>query len=157
MTITDSNLKISWLLWIRLVWTLRKRGANRRESGAFLLGPLSGGRANHFICYDDLDPNCLDTGIIRFDGSGYVHLWKACSQKKLKVIADVHTHPSGWTGQSEADRTHPMVAQKGHLAMILPHYAQTTLLSKKGASLYQYLGDNTWKTLAMGNIQRTIF
>ena len=134
-------------MWLRLVRQLRLRGQGVRESGAFLLGSARGGPVRGFICYDDLDPHCLDSGIIRFDGRGFVPLWKHCSEKKLKVLADVHTHPSGWTGQSEADRTHPMIAQAGHLALILPHYATKSWFGPQGAGFYRYLGNERWETL----------
>lgn len=157
MNIMAPKLRIPVVAWLRLVWQLRKRGHGRRESGAFLLGPSSGGVISGFICYDDLDPRCLDTGIIRFDGRGYVPLWTHCSERKLKVVADVHTHPEGWTGQSEADRTHPMVAQVGHLALILPHFAQDSWFGPKGAGFFRYLGEERWETLPIQSLKLSIF
>lgn len=151
------ELEISRALWLRLVWQLRRRGGGKRESGAFLLGPTEGGRISSFICYDDLDPRCLHTGIIRFDGSGYVPLWKRCAERRLKVVADVHTHPTSWTGQSTADEAHPMVAQSGHLALILPSYAQRSWSGLKGAGFYRYLGQGGWETLSTAALKLTIF
>lgn len=147
------ELSISWVLWLRLVWQLRRRGGGRRESGAFLLGRSSERVIRSFICYDDLDPHCLDTGIIRFDGRGFVPLWKLCAERKMKVLGDVHTHPDRWTGQSEADRTHPMVAQVGHRALILPHYAQHLWLGPKGAGFFRYLGNGRWETLPIAELK----
>jgi len=152
-----SELQISWITWLRLIWNLRNRGSGVRESGAFLLGPKGGGKISSFICYDDLDSKCLDSGIIRFDGSGYVPLWKQCGSRNLKVLADVHTHPSAWTDQSEADRNHPMVAQTGHLAIILPHYSECSWFGPKGAGFYRYLGNRRWATLPVKNLKITIF
>lgn len=157
MTTMVPDLRISWLTWLRLVWRLRQRGRGVRESGAFLLGPKDGGRVSEFVCYDDLDPNSLDTGIIRFDGSGYVPLWNYCSKRNLKVVADVHTHPGVWTDQSEADRNHPMVAQCGHLALILPNYSQHSWFGLKGAGFYRYLGDGHWETLSTRAFGITLF
>ncbi len=152
-----SELRIPWILWLRLIWQLRKRGEGRRESGAFLLGPGCRGRVSDFLCYDDLDSRCLDRGIIRFDGRGYVPLWKYCSDHKLKVIADVHTHPSTWTAQSEADRSHPMVAQSGHTALILPCYARRSWFGPKGAGLFRYLGGGHWETLSTSSLHLSLF
>ena len=152
-----TELSISRLMWLRLSWRLRQRGGGERESGAFLLGPKSGGRVTGFICYDDLDPRCLDTGIIRFDGRGYVSLWKACAERKLKVVADVHTHPGDWTEQSEADRTHPMIAQLGHLALILPNFAQHSLFGPNGAGFFRYRGDGRWETMPPSSLRLTLF
>ncbi len=157
MNTLESNLKISRLTWLRLVWQLRRRGGGHRESGAFLLGPRAGGMVTSFVCYDDLDPRSLDSGIIRFDGSGYVHLWKMCSERKLKVVADIHTHPGKWTDQSDADINHPMVAQKGHLALILPDYAQHSWSGSRGAGFFRYHGDGDWETLTLESMNLTLF
>jgi hypothetical protein len=62
----------------------------------------------------------------------------------LAVVADVHTHPTEWTGQSHSDRTHPMVAVKGHIALILPDYAAPNSLPLNGASVYEYEGSHKW-------------
>lgn len=153
----ECELRLPFFLWFRLVWKLRQRGGGVRESGAFLLGPRSGGQVSDFICYDDLDPRSLDTGIIRFDGAGFVALWNYCGKRKLKVVGDVHTHPSTGTRQSEADRTHPMVAQSGHLALILPSYAQHLWFGPTGAGFYRYLGDGRWKTLPVQSLKITLF
>ena len=53
------KLSLSVWLWSRLLGDLRRRGAGRRESGAFLLGRSDGprGRITTYLCYDDLDPD----------------------------------------------------------------------------------------------------
>jgi len=58
------NLRIPWFVWWPLIRELKRRGGGRRESGAFLLGSSGTQQVTHFICYDDLDPTTLDTGII---------------------------------------------------------------------------------------------
>jgi hypothetical protein len=138
-------LNISSLMWWRLVRQLRGRGNGERESGAFILGKSDSRRASSFICYDDLDHEALRSGIITFHARGFARLWDICQAENLRVLADVHAHPSEWTGQSESDRTHPMVAQPGHLAIILPDFAQGNSFSLRGAGIYQYLGDHRWK------------
>jgi proteasome lid subunit RPN8/RPN11 len=141
-----NKLKIQILLWRRLLHQLRRRGSGERESGAFLLGKPGASRISRFICYDDLDETALETGIITFHAVGFVRLWEICETESLKVLADVHTHPSAWTGQSESDRTHPMIAMAGHVAVILPHFAQRTKSTLNGAGVYEYLGNHEWKT-----------
>ena len=152
----NHNLKIPLLLWMRLLHELRQRSGNGRESGAFLLGKTGSNKITRFICYDDLDPKSLDRGIITFDGSYYILLWKLCNKFKLKVLADVHTHPSSWTGQSHTDKTHPMIAQKGHFAIIIPNYASKRLISLAQIGIYEYLGDHTWKTCSKGKLKFTL-
>lgn len=138
-------LKIHVLVWRHLLKELRKRGRGVRESGAFLLGKPGSRRVSRFVCYDDLDETALDAGIIMVHATGFVRLWEICRRESLKVLADVHTHPSDWTGQSESDRTHPMVASPGHIAMILPNFAKPNRRALRGASVYEYLGDHRWQ------------
>lgn len=139
-------LKLPLSLMWRLLREIRRRGRGRRESGAFLLGSAGQMKVSRFICYEDLDPHALDTGIISFDGSGYVPLWQLCREQKLRVLADVHTHPGDWTDQSGSDRTHPMISQEGHVALIVPRYAADTLPSLHGIGIHEYLGDHQWRT-----------
>jgi len=140
-----SQIKISALTWYRLMRALRIRGNGVRESGAFLLGRQGTSKITDFICYDALDPHCLDTGIIQFDGSGYVPLWEHCERQSLQVLADTHTHPGSWTGQSELDQTNPMIVTKGHIALIIPTYAQNRMQGLKGVGIYEYLGAHKWR------------
>jgi proteasome lid subunit RPN8/RPN11 len=139
------RLSCSWLLWHRLLTGLRQRGHHySRESGAFLLGERRGNRVRvlQFVLYDDLDPECLDTGIVRFDGRHFGKLWDLCRQRNLTVVADVHTHP-GCSGQSDSDRAHPMISRAGHIALIMPRFAAAPIqISEVG--IYRYEGAKHW-------------
>lgn len=149
------ELSCSWLLWRRLVHGLRQRGnQGRRESGAFLLGRRSGNRARvvDYVLYDDLDPDCLSTGIVRFDGRFFGPLWNMCEGRGLEVVADVHTHP-GCSSQSESDRAHPMIARCGHIALILPHFA-TPAPCRKDIGIYRYLGGRKWAAIPRARRRR---
>lgn len=133
-------------LWENLRRTLAARGGGVRESGAFLLGrPGRSGRGMiaDFVPYDDLDPHCLDSGIIRFSGSGYGPLFAICREKGLGVLADIHTH-QGDAYLSGADRDHPMMSQRGHVAIIMPGYALRRVPMYK-LGLYCYQGRKTWQ------------
>jgi proteasome lid subunit RPN8/RPN11 len=138
-------LNISQSLWQNLLSDLRQHGRGERESGAFMLAKIGSREITSFICYDDLDESAFETGIITFHAAGFVKLWDHCQRQGLAVVADVHTHPTNWTGQSESDRTHPMVAIKGHVALILPNYAAPNSLPLNGASVYEYKGSHKWK------------
>lgn len=142
----NENVSISYWRWRVLIRDLRARGAGQQESGAFLLAPPNSLRIAAHVCYDDLDPHALDTGIIVFQGSGYTRLWQLCESRQLRVIADVHTHPGDWTGQSHADETHPMVGTAGHLALIVPHFARFNTFSLRGVGVYRYCGNHRWQT-----------
>ncbi len=137
------------------IWGSRGRGAllrmRRRDwramlAGAFLLARTDEDltRVTRVIYYDDLDPDCL-VGGIHFHGLAYDKLWTLCRTDGLRVIGDVHTHPSGWVEQSDIDRGSPMVAQQGHVAVIVPHFAQrATDASDVGVHLYDGRDWTTW-------------
>ncbi len=140
------RLSCSWLLWLRLNSKLRQRGLNRtRESGAFLLGYVENSRARivDFVLYDDLDPNCLNTGIVRFDGRYFGDLWALCKTRNISVVADIHVHPGG-SGQSLSDQTNPMISRAGHLALILPRFA-VPRVPRADIGIYKYLGAKKWR------------
>ncbi len=141
------ELSCSWFLWRKLMAGLRQRGANgSRESGAFLLGYKVGSQARivEFVLYDDLDPHCLDSGIVRFDGRYFSDLWAICKARKLTVVADVHVHPGG-EQQSKSDRAYPMISRSGHLALIVPNFANRAKRSTVG--IYRYLGNKDWESV----------
>ena len=145
----EHRLACSASLWQAIVGELRRRGGGRRESGAFLLGEraVRGGverRRVHAVAYfDDLDPHCLDSGIVVFDGAGFGPLWKLCRETGLQVVADVHTHP-GIARQSEADRKHPMIATPGHFALIIPDFA-ARVPTGNDLGMYEYAGAHQWR------------
>ena len=139
-------LQIPFLQWINLVSELRKRGDGVRESGAFLLGCRTANRdkVQKFICYDDLDPHALDKGYVVLKSSGFSALWDYCRKYDLEVLGDIHTHPGNNASQSEIDRVNPMISKKGHIALILPAYAQSWCWFMQNASVYEYAGSYTW-------------
>ena len=123
---------------------LRRRAGGQRESGAFLLG--SNGKARQieeFVFYDDIDSNALRTGIVIIDGRQLGDLWAHCRKTGRVVVADVHVHPGGF-GQSASDRANPIIAEVGHIAMILPHFAARPT-DPSGIGIYEYLGSRQWR------------
>jgi len=123
---------------------LHRRGRGEHESGAFLLGTRDEdcGVVSRWIYYDDLEPSCLDSGVVIFEGAGYGELWRTCRETGLSVLADVHTH-MGRAIQSYLDRDNPMVAVAGHIAIIVPWLAARVVpMTKLG--IYEYLGDHEW-------------
>ncbi|MGE3467242.1 MAG: hypothetical protein AB7J13_09940 [Pyrinomonadaceae bacterium] len=139
------RLACSSKVWNAGVAELRRRtGGGLHESGAFLLGTIEGGRRRieRFAYYDDLDPHSLDSGIVTFDGAGYGPLWQMCRDEGLTVVADIHVHP-GVARQSPSDRANPMIAKKGHIALIAPDFAAGDCMpGDLGA--YEYQGDHNW-------------
>lgn len=107
------------------------------------------------MCYDDLDPRALDSGIVDFDGSGYNPLWSLCRATGLKVVADVHTHP-GIARQSVTDRKNPMIATRGHIALIVPDFAQG-VPTPASLGMYEYLGAHQWTDYSGPAVSRRFY
>lgn len=124
---------------------LRRRGGGVREAGGFLLGrrEASGARRiTGFIAYDDVDPLAL-RGIIVFDGSKMDRVWALCREQGLEVVADLHTHPGGY-GQSDIDQANPMLPERGHMAMIIPNFADRDYRPGQ-IGIYEFEGRGTWR------------
>lgn len=150
------DLTISPGLWRELLDGLRTRGRGHRESGAFLLGPKGKPRrVTSIVFYDEVDPSAFDTGIIEIDGGRMATLWRICREKNAVVVADVHTHPGG-AGQSEADRVHPMIAEPGHIAVIMPRFAADPVIMQD-IGLYRYLGGFRWDRPKPSLLRPTLF
>ena len=149
------EISCSFWMWWRLVRKLRDHGENAsRESGAFLLGYNDGYRRRivDFVLYDDLDPGCLSTGIVKFDGRYFSALWEHCKSAGLTVIADIHVHPGGYQ-QSASDKNHPMITAKGHIAMILPRFARGRQ-SRSNMGIYVYQGSKAWIDIPSNRCKR---
>jgi proteasome lid subunit RPN8/RPN11 len=132
-------------LWETILLDLQRRGRGEVESGGFLLGVRHGDGClvREFLAYDDVDPNALQ-GAILFDGSRMDVVWDRCRQQKLEVVADVHTHPGGY-GQSSIDRANPMIPERGHIALIIPNFADLSYRPGE-IGIYEFLGKREgWK------------
>lgn len=130
--------------WHAGMTELRKRANKRRESGAFLLGSKNDARTiEEFVFYDDIDPNALDTGIVIINGRKLGSLWDHCRNTGRKVVADVHVHPGGFQ-QSASDQANPIIAEVGHIAIIIPDFAARA--THPGAiGVHEYLGARRWR------------
>ena len=147
MNTTADSLNLGRYFWFCLLGELKRRGAGRRESGAFLLAASGSRRIQRAAYYDDLCPGSLDEGYIVFANSGYVALTQLCQREGLSIVADVHTHPGAWTDQSEADRDHPMMPRAGHIGFIVPSYAQSSRHHLRGVGAFLYHGDGRWSDI----------
>ena len=96
------------------------------------------------VYFDDVDPESL-TGAITIRSSAFDALWTICATEKMRVVADVHTHPSTWVQQSETDKTNPMIATTGHVAIIIPDFA-TRRVPASECGVHTYRGAHVWDT-----------
>jgi hypothetical protein len=151
-------LRVDSERWHALVGELGRRGRGRGESGAFLLAHKTDRRPRvaEVVYYDDLDPHCLDGGDISLSGFAYSKLWDVCGANDLRLIGDVHTHPKANVNQSSIDRDHPMHAQPGHVALILPDFA-THVVATDAVGVHEYLGDAGWRSSVGGDARRHLY
>ena len=152
-----ARLRFDRLTWEELIVELERRGEGRRESGAFLLAPRQGGTdvVSRLVFLDDLDPNCL-VGGIHFDGKAYSELWSICDREQMRVVADVHTHPGDWVGQSPTDRENPMVARRSHIALIVPRFARPPV-DPSEIGVHEYRGEKGWVSHFGRDAQRLVY
>lgn len=131
-------------MWRQILVELERRGEHCHESGVFLLGVERKGRREVLdrIYYDDLDPDAYSTGVCVLHGSAFAKLWALCRQRNLTVVADAHTHPVE-AFQSSSDKANPMVAQVGHIAIIIPNFARHPVQTRD-LQIYEYCGQHEW-------------
>ena len=140
-----SRIEMDLSLWREMVEELGRRSrGGTREAGVFLLAPAEeeARRVARVAYFDDLDPECL-VGNIHIRASGFSRLWDLCDSESLRVIADIHTHPGSSVAQSCTDRTNPMIAREGHIALIVPHYG-TRPVQAREVGVHEYRGDHGW-------------
>lgn len=131
-------------VWNAGVHELKRRAGGKSESGAFLLGSKASRRSiTEFVYYDDIDPSALNSGIVYIDGRRLGKLWEHCRARGLNVVADVHVHPGGYW-QSASDQANPIIAEVGHIAIILPDFAARNT-HPGGIGIYEYLGARRWR------------
>ena len=152
----DHRISCSRRFWRHVLEELRLRGEGCHESGAFLLGMERRGRlqVTDAIFYDDLDSNAYETGACVLHGDAFGKLWAMCRDRDLTVVADAHTHPRA-AFQSNLDRTNPMIARAGHIALIVPDFA-TTRTSHSALGVYEYRGRHEWADWS-GNAAKSFF
>jgi proteasome lid subunit RPN8/RPN11 len=140
----SARLRCSQCLWREVLKELERRGEGFHEAGAFLLGTEHQGfrTVEGAVYYDQLDPNAYSTGVCVLHADAFANLWTACRMRGLTVVADIHSHP-GVARQSPSDRTNPMIAQAGHVALIVPDYARAPVPCAS-LGIYEYQGNHEW-------------
>ena len=140
----NHRLSCPGALWQQVLSELARRTENRHESGAFLLGVRDGDRRQirEAVYYDDLDPQAYASGVCVLYGDAFAKLWALCRSRNLTVVADAHTHPRE-AFQSSSDRTNPMVAREGHIAIIIPNFAREPV-PMQAIGIWEYKGQHEW-------------
>lgn len=143
-------------LWAQLIEHLRLQGDGVRESGAFLLGRKTevGRVMTRFLPYEQLQVDALHDDYVALTAASFAKLWELCRADGLTVVADAHTHRFG-AGQSRSDRTNPMVALAGHVAFIVPRFAQGKV-RPQDLGMYVYEGNHQWATFSGSEVARLL-
>lgn len=151
MNSSNKRLEFAPGVWAALMSDLSARGGGRRESGAFLLASAEAGDevVRSWLPYDELAPESLNYAYVRLESDAFGRLFDWCSNKGVKVIADIHTHPWG-PNQSPSDRAHPMISLAGHVALIVPWFAQRNP-HPKDVSFNVYEGSGKWSSYYRGD------
>jgi proteasome lid subunit RPN8/RPN11 len=149
-------LEVPASLWAELMAHLHSQGAGVRESGAFLLGrKTDAGRVvERFVPYEQLQPDAFSNDYVSLKADSFAKLWEVCRATGMTVVADVHTHPFG-PGQSRSDRTNPMVALMGHIALIVPRFAKGNP-HPRDLGLYVYQGNHQWVSHSGSDVGRLL-
>lgn len=147
ITARRPRLRCERQLWYAGTAELACRTRDRtRESGAYLLGETcrdGSKRILEFVFYDDIDPLALETGEVTIRQTALPRLWAHCRERGLGVVADIHVHP-GSCRQSPSDQANPVMPRVGHLAMILPDFAQRRA-EPGGFGIYEFYGGGQWR------------
>lgn len=153
----EHRLNCPTYLWRHVLMELHRRSERRHESGAFLLGHERQGRreASAVVFYEELDLRAYESGVCVLKADAFSKLWALCRANQLTVVADLHTHP-GSAFQSNADRTNPMVAQPGHIAVIVPDFAAPPV-SYERLGIYEYRGGHEWSDCGSSRVYRYVY
>jgi proteasome lid subunit RPN8/RPN11 len=140
----EQPIRISRRRWRRLIEELARRGRGERESGAFLLARVDRAprRVAEAVYFDDIDAKALN-GAVSIRGEAFNRLWAICEERGMRVIADIHTHPGAGVAQSGIDAANPMIARRGHIGIIVPHFARGST-HPRALGVHVYRGDRTW-------------
>lgn len=139
-------LEVPRALYDALIRDLAASGAGVKEAGAFLLGEqcnIGARRVTSYLMYDTIAPvSSRAHKYVTLTGEDMARAWDHCYRTGLQVVGDVHTHPA-WPQQSDSDRAHPMVSVAGHVALIVPFFAQR---QPRPADLgvHLFLGEGRW-------------
>lgn len=143
-----SELRMPRRLWDGLVAQLHARtGGETHESGAFLLGQITehGRRVTDVLYFDDLHPEVHARGVVDLPAAAFRRLWAIVRERGVQVVGDVHVHPYS-ARQSRIDRQNPLIATRGHIAIILPNFARPRI-RRWSVGVYVYEGDHQWQAL----------
>jgi hypothetical protein len=70
------------------------------------------------------------------------------------LIAELHTHPPGAGGQNDIDAAHAAAPYPGFVTIVVPNFASPILHDLRRCHVYEYVRDNSWRTLDALEIEK---
>lgn len=82
-------------------------------------------------------------------------LFEMLRDKKLSIIADLHTHPGAWVGLSPVDMSHPLEYRIGMIMAVIPYYAAMSI-GLGNIGVHEYHGSGRWRKLPPQKVKEKI-
>jgi len=83
-------------------------------------------------------------------------LHQELQQRDQVLLAELHTHPPGAGGQNEVDAFHSASCYPGFLTIVVPEFAHPYFWDPRGAYVYEYQRNGSWRELSEDQIQQRI-
>lgn len=135
---------------------LRKAGNKSFEAVALFVGIIEGNKAIIKNVISPLQESSRSHYGLMYTVDGTelnrINLW--LYKNKLKIIAQIHSHP-GKAYHSETDDEYPIVTTLGGLSIVVPNFAQETINHHNWA-YYRLISETNWKELSQSEIEKII-
>jgi len=135
---------------------LKKAGNNSYEAVALFVGKIEDNNAiiSEVICPLQESSRSKFGLMYTVDGQELhrINLW--LYQNKLKLIAQIHSHPSE-AYHSETDDEFPIITTLGGLSIVVPYFAQDPLNHLDWA-YYRLFSETCWEELNLTEIEKLI-
>jgi len=139
------RLHVSRPVWMATWYGLQRRSANEIEAACVWLGTRSEDieTALDVVFLDDLPGTVGRRLQHRTSRQAVAMLLDLARARGLRIVADIHTHPSEWVDLSDVDREHPIEYRPGLIALVLPTFAlDPPDLTRTG--VHEYIGRGEW-------------
>ena len=85
-------------------------------------------------------------GLVRVGPDTTAEMGRWLRRQSLRALAQVHTHPTGWTGHSRTDDDGPIVSAEGFVSIVWPHYASLPPTTVRDFGVHR-LSSGRWHAL----------
>lgn len=126
---------------------LRQDGLKGVESTVLWGGRRFGSEAVVMAVVYPCGPDvALEPGYVHVGADTTAEMGRWLRAQSLTALAQVHTHPGGWTGHSPTDSDFSIASSEGFLSLVWPHYAARPVATTSELGIHQLLGGR-WEML----------